>query len=68
MKNKIFIITFSIIIGLVRLFGIKNIVFQAAAHVWMGLILGRLIETKNTLYLWVFVLLSILEVLAFFFL
>ena len=57
-----------LIIALIRIFGIKTLAFQATAHIVFGLFLGIYFGNQSKKYLILAILLTLVEILCFFFL
>ncbi len=53
------VLILAIALGLLRLAGVKTIVFQAMAHVFVGMLLG--LSCKSKFYMWTAIALSALE-------
>jgi hypothetical protein len=56
----------SIAFAVARMEGEKSVVFQALAHVWVGLLLGVAIGRRSAEWAWLAGWLSVIEVIAFF--
>ena len=56
----------AIVLGVLRIHGIKHEAFQAAAHLYVGGLLGAYFSGKNKEFLWIAIGLSVLEVVCFF--
>jgi len=60
-----FLIIFGVILGLLRAAGHKSQAFQAVAHLYMGGLCAAWLITREPLYAWLVVVLSIVEVICF---
>jgi hypothetical protein len=59
-------ILIAVILGGLRIAGVKHLAFQAAAHLYLGWLIGVWWYGDKRLALWLAIALSILEVACFF--
>ncbi len=53
------------IIAIIRIAGITNNVFKDIAHIWVGILFGLAIGTKDGFYSWLAIMLSLVELICF---
>lgn len=59
---KVFwIIIIALVLGSLRIYGVKHEAFQAVAHLYVGGLFGAWLVTKEKFYLWIFIILTVLE-------
>jgi hypothetical protein len=56
----------AVALGLLRAAGVKSVLFQANAHLFVGGLIGAYAVGRDKLYLWLAVALSVVETICFF--